>query len=602
MALRSELLKSVWHAFTALDTEKSGKVSKSQLKVLSHNLCTVLHVPHDPVALEEHFRDDDQGPVSSHGYMPYLNTYILDKVKPDTFDKSQFDEVCWMISAKKNYPVEERRNSRLDDKQAFHLWCLFNFLSEESYPLVIVAEEVDYLMKKLAEAIGLDWRSQDFEELVGKNETLEESGISAWQFIRLFQSPLPAGLDFPSLALAIDDVYNELVLNITKKGYLFKKGHKRKNWNERWFILRNNILSYYTAEDMKDKKGEVVLEKGCSVEVLPERDGRRCFFVIKCPDKSFDVGVEDARRRQEWLAVIQLTMRMQQEGKRSVAHEQRQRRHEERAYKQAEREELYRMQQQQENRQRELMRLEQERLEAEERATQAESKRMRSQEEMQEHFKRELEREKLARVDMEEQIAQKTAESHYYQRRIRELEEMYDQLCAALEVEKRAKLEQEQARLHQARLLEEEGLKRRELEQLRQEQTQLIVEAREERRVLEQERNDTELALRSVVVHLEQLEQDRREAVEKYELASTRLENARGNAKSWRERVMEQERQIGLLRPIQPGHKDVAMSSHRGLGAFPPQKAPRETPRKKAEDQQVADGMSALHVGSGEAP
>lgn len=33
MALRDELLKAIWHAFTALDVDKSGKVSKSQLKV-----------------------------------------------------------------------------------------------------------------------------------------------------------------------------------------------------------------------------------------------------------------------------------------------------------------------------------------------------------------------------------------------------------------------------------------------------------------------------------------------------------------------------------------------------------------------------------------
>lgn len=61
-------------------------------QVLSHNLYTVLHIPHDPVALEEHFRDDDDGPVSSQGYMPYLNKYILDKVSslviPQTFCSS----------------------------------------------------------------------------------------------------------------------------------------------------------------------------------------------------------------------------------------------------------------------------------------------------------------------------------------------------------------------------------------------------------------------------------------------------------------------------------------------------------------------------------
>lgn len=40
----------------------------------------MLNVPHDPVALEEHFRDDDEGPVSNQGYMPYLNKFILEKV------------------------------------------------------------------------------------------------------------------------------------------------------------------------------------------------------------------------------------------------------------------------------------------------------------------------------------------------------------------------------------------------------------------------------------------------------------------------------------------------------------------------------------------
>ena len=33
MGSRDELLKPIWHAFTALDVDQSGKVSKSQLKV-----------------------------------------------------------------------------------------------------------------------------------------------------------------------------------------------------------------------------------------------------------------------------------------------------------------------------------------------------------------------------------------------------------------------------------------------------------------------------------------------------------------------------------------------------------------------------------------
>lgn len=40
-----------------------------------------MKIPHDPVALEEHFKDNDKGPLSNQGYMPYLNRFILDKVR-----------------------------------------------------------------------------------------------------------------------------------------------------------------------------------------------------------------------------------------------------------------------------------------------------------------------------------------------------------------------------------------------------------------------------------------------------------------------------------------------------------------------------------------
>lgn len=67
----------------------------SSLQVLSHNLYTVLNIPHDPVALEEHFQDDDDGPVSNHGYMPYLNKYILNKVATFYFDRYSAATLCF---------------------------------------------------------------------------------------------------------------------------------------------------------------------------------------------------------------------------------------------------------------------------------------------------------------------------------------------------------------------------------------------------------------------------------------------------------------------------------------------------------------------------
>ncbi|XP_075835811.1 differentially expressed in FDCP 6 homolog isoform X2 [Microtus pennsylvanicus] len=269
MALRKELLKSIWYAFTALDVEKSGKVSKSQLKVLSHNLYTVLHIPHDPVALEEHFRDDDDGPVSSQGYMPYLNKYILDKVEEGAFVKEHFDELCWTLTAKKNYRADSNGNSLLSNQDAFRLWCLFNFLSEDKYPLIMVPDEVEYLLKKLLGSMSLEIGLGELEELLAQEAQAVQTsgGLSVWQFLELFNSGrCLRGVGRDSLSMAIQEVYQELIQDVLKQGYLWKRGHLRRNWAERWFQLQPSCLCYFGSEECKEKRGTIPLDAHCCVE------------------------------------------------------------------------------------------------------------------------------------------------------------------------------------------------------------------------------------------------------------------------------------------------------------------------------------------------
>ncbi|EDL96912.1 rCG60573 [Rattus norvegicus] len=305
MALRKELLKSIWYAFTALDVEKSGKVSKSQLKVLSHNLYTVLHIPHDPVALEEHFRDDDDGPVSSQGYMPYLNKYILDKVEEGAFVKEHFDELCWTLTAKKNYRVEGNGNSLLSNQDAFRLWCLFNFLSEDKYPLIMVPDEVEYLLKKLLGSLSLEMGLGELEELLAQDAQSAQTsgGLSVWQFLELFNSGrCLRGVGQDSLSMAIQEVYQELIQDVLKQGYLWKRGHLRRNWTERWFQLQPSCLCYFGSEECKEKRGTIPLDAHCCVEVLPDREGKRCMFCVKTASRTYEMSASDTRQRQEWTA------------------------------------------------------------------------------------------------------------------------------------------------------------------------------------------------------------------------------------------------------------------------------------------------------------
>uniref|UniRef100_A0A8C3IHK5 Switch-associated protein 70 n=1 Tax=Chrysemys picta bellii TaxID=8478 RepID=A0A8C3IHK5_CHRPI len=476
--LKEELLKTIWHAFTALDLDRSGKVSKSQLKVLSHNLCTVLNVPHDPVALEEHFRDDDEGPVSNQGYMPYLNKFILEKVQGN-FDKVEFNRMCWTLCFKKNLT---KSPLFISDEDAFKVWVIFNFLSEDKYPLVIVPEE----------------------------------------------------------------------------GYMLKKGHRRKNWTERWFVLKPNIISYYASEDLKDKKGDIILDENCFVESLPDKDGKKCLFLIKCLDKSFEISASDKKKKQEWIQAIQTTVNLLRVGSPPPHKEARQKRKELRQKLQAEQEELERQMKElqiaNENKQEELETVRKQLEEAAARAAVEEKKRLQTQMELQDRFSVELAREKMVRQQMEEQVAQKSSELKQYLQRVCELEEMYKKLQEALEDEKQARQDEETVRKLQARLLEEESAKRAELEKwhLQQQQTILMTEA--EKQELETQRIIKERALQVAMQQLEQLELERKQALEQYEGVKKKLELAANKTKSWKDKVAHHE---GLIRLIEPGAYSV---------------------------------------------
>uniref|UniRef100_A0A673FH11 Switch-associated protein 70-like n=1 Tax=Sinocyclocheilus rhinocerous TaxID=307959 RepID=A0A673FH11_9TELE len=572
MGLRDELLKAIWHAFTALDVDKSGKVSKSQLKVLSHNLCTVMKIPHDPVALEEHFRDDDEGPVSNQGYMPYLNRFILDKVQ-DNFDRIDFNRMCWTLCARKNL---NRNHLLISDDDAFKIWCIFNFLSEDRYPLVMVSEEIEYFLRKLTEAMGGSWIEEKFEEyklqLSSKHQCL-----NVWELIELVgMGHFSKGMDRQTLSMGINEVFQELILDVLKQGYMMKKGHKRKNWTERWFLLNlvftvTLICHFYGDFILMDTFPFplIVMTSRIPVQSLPDKEGKKCLFYVKCSDKSFEVSASDKKKKQEWIQGIQTCITLLKVGRPAPHHEARQKRRELRQKQQAEQEELeLRMRELQtanENKQRELEAMRKKLEEAAANAAEEERRRLQTQSELQDLYRVEMEKEKMVRQQMEEQVAQKSSELEQYLQRVRELENMYHRLEEALEEERQARQDEETVRKLQARLLEEEVSKRAELEQIHLYQQQTISQTQAEKQELERERLVKESALQSAMQQLQQLEDDRWGALEQYEEVMKKLADAANNTKSWKDKVAHHE---GLIRLIQPGPKYPQKITNWGPAAF----------------------------------
>ncbi|KAM4593247.1 switch-associated protein 70-like [Odontesthes bonariensis] len=551
MWLREELLKYIWHAFTALDEDHRGKVPKSQLKVLSYNLCTVMRIPHDPVAFEEHFKDDDEGPLSNEGYMPYLNRYILDKVRED-FNVMEFFRMCWTLCYKKKLYIPPLL---ISDNDAFKVWCIFNFLSEENYPLVIVIEEVEYFLRKLAEPMGIGWSEEKFVDY--KLQLNTKSCLNAWELIELVGTNyFSRVVDRQTLAMSINEVFTELILDVLKQGYMMKKGHKRKNWTERWFVLRPTSLSYYICEDLTEKKGDISLDQICCVESLLDKDAKKCLFIIKCTDKSFEISASDKKKKQEWIQAIQTCIQMLRLGLSSPHREALLRRRELRQRQQVDEmdlaERMRNLQTANENKQRELEDMRMKMEEAAAKAGLEELRRKKTQSDLQDRYRLDLEREKMVRQQMEEEVAQKSSELEQYLQRVRELEDMYRRLEEALEDEKQAKQDEEATQKLQARLLEEEAAKRAELEQIHLQQQMALSQTEAEKQELMAEKLAKERDLQAATLQLGRLEKERHGALEQYKEVSRKLERAANKTKTWKDKVNKHE---GLVRLIQPGHK-----------------------------------------------
>lgn len=598
MDLRSELLKSIWYGFTALDLERSGKVSKSQLKVLSHNLCTVLSIPHDPVALEEHFRDDDDGPVSSQGYMPYLNKYILDKVIEGSFVKENVDELCWTLTAKKNYRTDRNSDTVLPEKDAFRLWCLFNFLSEDKYPLVMVPDEVEYLLKKICMAISIEFNCVELEDFFSQ-DAVQQTGITVWVFLEMMNSgKITKGIEQSVTSMAIEEVYREIVGDVLKEGYLWKKGQLRRNWKERWFTLRPSNLSYYTGEDRKECQGNIALDGNCCVEVLPDRDGKRCMFCLKTISKTYEMSASDTKQRQEWTTAIQTAIRLHVEGKTSLHKDLKLKRREQREQRekrrQAKEEELQTLRALQEERERKLAELEL--LKEAQKQTQAlleqdELRRRQQHEQLQRALEVQLREAEEARISMQAEMALKEEEAERQRKRIKELEEMQKRLEEALQQEIKARLDEEDFRLAQAGLLAEEEEKMKALMALQEEQEEYILKTKREKQELRQEMEAKSRSLEEAQRQLEEVRANRHRVDQDVVAAQRKLRQASTNVKHWNVQMNR------LMRPIGPGEKRPSLGGSFSSFQVPTQRDPGLRLRKRSESED-RDEESKENVGS----
>lgn len=97
------------------------------------------------------------------------------------------------------------------------------------------------------------------------------------------------------------------------KGYLVKRGHVMKNWKQRYFVLGNSELKYYTDESCAQLQGGYNLSN-VSFLNSTEMEGRKWVIVVEAEKmdskktESLAISAASAEERDNWLLALEETI------------------------------------------------------------------------------------------------------------------------------------------------------------------------------------------------------------------------------------------------------------------------------------------------------
>jgi len=90
-----------------------------------------------------------------------------------------------------------------------------------------------------------------------------------------------------------------------KEGNLTKQGRRLKTWRERYFILKDNTISYYTDKNDKKLKGSIELQRNHQILKMTATETDKPFaFKITCPERTMYVYAGSEEDMNDWIRVL----------------------------------------------------------------------------------------------------------------------------------------------------------------------------------------------------------------------------------------------------------------------------------------------------------
>ena len=179
-----------------------------------------------------------EGAMSTTDFAKKIENKLVD-LSQGSFDVDSLHRACWKV-----YDFDKKsaisHPKWLSPECTYRLWLIYNCVLEKNTGTTIRIRTANEVLKRIVELCGYTWNGSyqmsdkttlDFPEYL-------DSITRYFTYLKLETS---------LTCEVILDMVDEIVHGVLRKGYLIKKGHKRKNWKKRWFVLQRTVLKYFES-------------------------------------------------------------------------------------------------------------------------------------------------------------------------------------------------------------------------------------------------------------------------------------------------------------------------------------------------------------------
>ncbi|CAG2238152.1 SWAP70 [Mytilus edulis] len=292
-----EQLTSVWQAIYNQDGPDSVTINKEILKWFLAKASS----RYESIQFSERkfFDTFSEAAVKFSDFKEYVKKNIREPGVAFSKSCSDLEDLSWSI-------LKSGIKSKLETGDVYKLWCITNrLMDEDTYPPVIFREDASWLLDKILSNLGHNLKSSD--------DVFSKDKITFQNMLSIMEDFAFSNTSQQQINTCIDGLYMWLVVEVMRKGKIYKRTKKQANWTnwvKRWCVLTPQCLRYYSSDNDSNQKGELTFTKHTKIESLEMYSGfmknlKGRFRLANIPMLEMEIAVDDETVKRAWLSDLE---------------------------------------------------------------------------------------------------------------------------------------------------------------------------------------------------------------------------------------------------------------------------------------------------------